>query len=179
LDNEHLKPRPGESPEENNNSLMLGKRKREIEGQQKRTWQSQGGPMGSLASRGSAGSTPTYHLPSSSPQAPTQNSTYVYPNVNSPLSDPTAVMTPSPNSTPQFMSGFPQPPSITSVGVSGWEDPMLVSTTTTEDLAMFDPLLSTKWMSDTSQSQALSAEWNNPWSEDDLRQNCVNGMVLF
>ena len=179
MDNEHLKPRPGESPEESNNSLMLGKRKREIEAQQKRTWQSQGGLMSSLASRGSARSSPTYHLPSSSPQLPTQNSTYVYPNVNSPLSDPTAVMTPSPNSTPQFMSGFSQPPLITSVGVSGWEDPMLVSTTTNEDLAMFDPLLSAKWMSDTSQSQALSAEWNNPWSEDDLRQNCVNGMVLF
>jgi len=178
MENEHLKPRPGELPEENNNSLMLGKRKREIEAQQKRTWQSQGGLMGGLASRGSAGSSPVYHLPSSSPQASTQNSNYIYPNVNSPLSDPTAVMTPSPNSTPQFMSGFSQPPSITGVGVSGWEDPMLVSTTD-EDLAMFDPLLSVKWMSDTSQSQALNAEWNNPWSEDDLRQGCVNGMMLF
>lgn len=190
MENEHMKPRPGESLDENNNnSLMLGKRKREIEAQQKRTWQSQGGMIGGgLTTRGgSAGSSPSY-LPSSSPQASAQNNTtntntYLYPNVNSPLSDPTAVMTPSPNSTPQFMSGFPQPLSITSIGVSGWEDPMLISPTTNEDLAMLDPLLSAKWMSDTSSSssssQALNAEWNNPWSEDDLRQSCVNGMMLF
>jgi len=175
---EHLKPRPGESLDETNNSHMLGKRKREIEAQQKRTWQPQGGMIGSLAtSRGSAGSPPDY-LPSSSlsPPAPAQNSAYVYPNVNSPLSDPTGVMTPSPNSTPQFMSGGTRPPSMASIGVSGWEDPMLISTTN-EDLAMFDPLLSAKWVSDT--SQALSTEWNNPWSEDDFRQSCLNGMVLF
>ena len=174
MEAEHLKPKPDESLDENSNSLMLGKRKREIEEQQERTWQSIGGRIGSPATRGPGG------LPPSHLSAPAQNS--MHPNVNSPLSDLSTVMTPSPNSTPQFMSGFPPSSSSTGIGASGWEDATGISFTpmTNEELAAFDPLLfQTKWMPDG--SQTVNAEWNNhhSWDGNGLSQSYTPGLLLF
>lgn len=192
MEMENLKPRAGEMPEENNNSLMLGKRKREIEESQKRTWQSMGGRMESPARQGMRVS-PTQQLSQlpqqqqqqtqPQPQLANRNS---YPvNLSSPVQDLGSMLTPSPSLSGQFTPSYaqmaqpppPLPPPGTSIGPSGWDDTgsgVPFTTAAEAGLGAFDPsLFSTKWMPEA--SQGVSAEWNNSW-DDAWAQSFVNGL---
>lgn len=179
MEMENLKPRAGEILAENNNSLTLGKRKREVEESQKQTpWQPMGGRLNSPVTQASRGSPPKQIQQQTQPQPHAAGTAYAV-NLSSPLTDLSSMMTPSPSLPTQFTPTFTTL-AQGSIVPSVWDEATNGSFSSTNDvgLSTFDPsLFSTRWMPDA--SQALNAEWSNSWDENAWSQSYVNGMGLF
>lgn len=174
MEMESLKPRAGEITDENS-SLTLGKRKREMEENQNRSWPLTSRMDTPIVGSGTRGSP--------AKQQHQQRASHPFPvTLSSPIPDLGTMMTSSPNIPNRFTSGYQQTPQhnpAATIGTSNWDGTTAVPYTSTEaGLTSFDPsLFSTKWMPDA--SQAVNAEWDNSWDENAWSQNYMGGMGLF
>ncbi len=171
MEMENLKPRAGELPDENN-SLALGKRKRDVEENNKRPW-----AMTNRMDNSSVG--PEARGPPTKQQHSSQ-----FP-VNMPSSVPNlgSMVTNSSNGPNQFSPGFSQIPQhnpSSNVGTSTWDATGNPPYTSSEAaLPVFDPsLFSTKWMPDA--PQGYHPEWDGSWDDSaSWPENYIDGIGLF
>lgn len=169
MEMESLKPRAGEIPDENN-SLILGKRKREMEENQKRTW-TMAGRMDSPGIGSGARGSP---VAKQQQQHPAHSFPSPVPDLGTIITSP-----PIPNQFAPAYSHMPQQNTSVSMGTSDWDGSSSVPYTSTETgPPAFDPsLFSTKWMPDA--SQATNSEWDSTWDESPWSQNYMNGLGMF
>jgi hypothetical protein len=182
MEMESLKPK-GEVTQAENTSLILGKRKREMEEMQKRTWSLTGRtgnpPLGSDNSgspqRASQSINPV-SMPSLVPDfgTPVTSTSPDMPNVNQ--FSPSFNHLPQQQQQPQQQQGAP-----VDLAASGWNGssssvPYITSSENglgTFDLSMFP----TKWIPEA--SQAVTSEWDNTWDDSPWSQNYMGGMGMF